>query len=84
LQTKVDYYIVFIIDDNIREIIENEVVDNMHAEMNLRALKMALNRIGKENKIQIHHSNRGGQYGSNIYTKELKKNGIRISMGLTA
>lgn len=78
------YYIVFIIDVYTREIIGYEVGDNMRAEMNLRALKMALNRIGKENKIQIHHSDRGGQYGSNIYTKELKTNGVHISMGLTA
>jgi len=78
------YYIVFIIDVYTREIIGYEVGDNMRAEMNLRALKMALKTIGKENKIQIHHSDRGGQYGSNIYTNELKINNKQISMGLTA
>jgi putative transposase len=78
------YYIVFIIDVYTREVIGYEVGDNMRAEINLRALKMAIKYIGKENKIEIHHSDRGGQYGSNIYTNELNKNGIAISMGLTA
>jgi transposase InsO family protein len=78
------YYIVFIIDVYTREVIGYEVGDNMRAEMNVRALRMAIKTIGKENEIQIHHSDRGGQYGSNIYTKELKTNGIHISMGSTA
>lgn len=78
------YYIVFIIDVYTREVIGYEAGDNMRAEMNLRALKMAIKHIGKGNKIGIHHSDRGGQYGSNIYTNELNKNGIAISMGLTA
>lgn len=52
--------------------------------MNLNELKMAIKTAGKENKIQIHHSDLGRQYGSNLYTKELKANGIQISMGLTA
>jgi transposase InsO family protein len=78
------YYIVFIIDVYTRELLGYEVGDNMRAESNLRALKMALKQIGKENKIQIHHSDRGGQYGSNIYTKKLQDNTVEISMGLTA
>lgn len=78
------YYIVFIIDVYTRELIGYEVGDNMRAELNLKALKMAIKRIGTKNEIQIHHSDRGGQYGSNIYTSELKKNNVSISMGLTA
>lgn len=79
------FYIVFIIDVYTREIIGWQVGDNMRAELNLQALKLALKNAAKSGyKIEIHHSDRGGQYGSNIYTKELNNNGIQISMGLTA
>lgn len=79
------YYLVFIIDVYTREILGYNVEDNMRAESNLKALKMALKNIPKDNyKSMIHHSDRGSQYGSDLYTKELKNHGIQISMGLIA
>ena len=79
------HYIVFIIDVYTREIIGYQAGDNMRTEMNLKALEMAI-KTAKSNgyKIGIHHSDRGGQYGSFLYTNKLKENTIQISMGLTA
>lgn len=79
------YYIVFIIDVYTREIIGYKVGDNMRTELNLQALTMAL-KCAKDNgyDVNIHHSDRGGQYGSNLYTNLLKDTNIQISMGLTA
>ncbi len=45
----------------------------MRAEMNLKALKIAIKNIGKDYKIGIHHSDRADQYGIKIYTNELNK-----------
>jgi transposase InsO family protein len=79
------YYIVFIIDVYTKEVLGYNVCDNMRKEANLKALKMALKQISPEQrKNMIHHSDRGSQYGSNEYTKILKENGIKISMGLKA
>lgn len=79
------YYIVFIIDVYTREILGYNVGDNLRAESNVKALKMALKKISKkECKTMIHHSDRGSQYTSNMYVNILIKNGIEISMGLKA
>ena len=79
------YYLVFIIDVYTREILGYNVDDNMRAESNLKALKMALKKVPKQQyEGMIHHSDRGAQYGSNVYVKELKSKGIKISMGLIA
>lgn len=79
------YYIVFIIDVYTKEILGYNVCDNMRKEANIKALKMALKQVSPaQRKKMIHHSDRGSQYGSKKYTKILKENGIRISMGLKA
>lgn len=79
------YYLVFIIDVYTREILGYHVGDNMRAHCNVKALKMALKKIPPENyKTMIHHSDRGSQYGSEVYTELLKENGIAISMGKIA
>lgn len=79
------YYLVFIIDVYTREILGYNVSDNLRAESNLKALKMALKKIPQSeyHKI-IHHSDRGSQYGSKEYVELLKGNKIKISMGETA
>lgn len=77
-----DFYIVLIMDVYSRLIVGYSVADNMRAENNITALKMALKKRGirsYENQL-IHHSDRGGQYISDQYTNLLKESQIRISM----
>jgi putative transposase len=76
------YYIVLIMDVYSRRIIGYSLADNMRAENNIKALRMALQLRGIENyegKL-IHHSDRGSQYISNDYTNLLEDYGIQISM----
>ena len=79
------YYLVFIMDVYTREILGYNVGDNMRAECNVNALKMALKKIPKHHlKTMIHHSDRGSQYESKEYIKLLNDNEIRVSMGMKA
>lgn len=76
------YYIVLILDVYSRFIVGYSVSDNMRAENNIIALKMAL-KTRKQKKFQdelIHHSDRGSQYISETYVKLLKEAEIDISM----
>lgn len=75
------YYAVFIIDVYTKEVVGYSVSDHMRASANIKALHMALK---KRPSPQIHHSDRGSQYVSKVYTNILKNNGTQISMGLTA
>lgn len=80
-----NYYIVLIMDVYSRRIIGYSVADNMRAENNINALRMALQLRGIENykdynQQLIHHSDRGSQYISNDYTNLLEDFGIQISM----
>jgi len=65
-----------------RRIIGYSVADNMRAENNISALRMALQLRNIENYDGqlIHHSDRGSQYISNDYTNLLEDYGIQISM----
>ncbi|MGO2403566.1 IS3 family transposase [Mesonia sp.] len=75
------YYAVFIIDVYTKKIVGYKVSDNMRAQANVDALKMAL----RENVApEIHHSDRGSQYTYKGYINLLKKNGSKISMALSA
>lgn len=76
------YYIVLIMDVYSRRILGYTIANNMRAENNLAALKMALKTRGIEDyqNSLIHHSDRGTQYASDPYTNELKSKGIQISM----
>lgn len=76
------YYITFIMDVYSRRIIGYHAADNMRAENNVFALKMAIQLRGIKNFKQqlIHHSDRGSQYISNDYTNLLDDMGILISM----
>ena len=76
------YYLIFILDVYTREILGYNVGDNMRMECNVKALKMALNKIPKSYlNTMIHHSDRGSQYGGGEYVELLKDKGIEISMG---
>jgi putative transposase len=76
------YYIVMIMDVYSRRILGYSVADNMRAENTLEALKMALAIRGQSNYNNelIHHSDKGSQYASDIYTDTLLDYGIQISM----
>lgn len=77
------YYLVFIIDVYTREIVGYQVSQSLRTTANIKAMKMALKRLGNPKNL-IHHSDRGSQYGSNEYRGLLMERGIKISMGLTA
>lgn len=76
------YYIVLIMDVYSRNIVGYSLADNMRAENNLAALKMALDLrgIGKYNNTLIHHSDKGTQYASDAYTELLDRYEIQVSM----
>lgn len=76
------YYIVMIMDVYSRRIVGYSIADNMRAENTLAALKMALALRGISNYHHrlIHHSDKGSQYVSDIYTDTLQDYGIEISM----
>ncbi|WP_317172455.1 DDE-type integrase/transposase/recombinase [Gelidibacter maritimus] len=74
------YYAVFIIDVYTKKIVGFIVSDNMRAQANLEALKMAL----KENNApEVHNSDRGSQYTYHKYIDLLVSNGTKISMSLS-
>ncbi|EMS30882.1 Mobile element protein [Mariniradius saccharolyticus AK6] len=76
------YYLVMVMDAYSRRILGYSLADNMRAENNLNALRMALETRGISDYGGglIHHSDKGGQYVSDIYTDTLDAYGIRISM----
>ena len=76
------YYLVLIMDVYSRRIIGYSLANNMRAENNFNALKMALNLRGKSHYQGqlIHHSDKGSQYASDIYTETLEQYGVQISM----
>lgn len=71
-------YLALITDVYSRRIVGYDVSDSLELTGALNALKMAQrNKIGEGT---IHHSDRGSQYCSHIYTGELKKRKTKISM----
>ena len=76
------YYIVLLMDIYSRRIVGYNLSDNMRAENNFAALRMGLELRGITDykSSLIHHSDKGSQYASDIYTETLAAYGIRISM----
>jgi putative transposase len=76
------YYLVVIMDVYSRRIVGYSIADNMRAENNFTALQMALELRGIDDykHTLIHHSDKGSQYASDLYTDTLDDYGIRISM----
>ena len=74
-------YLSLVTDYYTKEIVGWCVGETLEARFAVKALKMALGRLGgRPAEDLIHHSDRGVQYASYDYTGLLKKNGIRISM----
>ena len=63
-----------------KQIMGYELSTNMEAIYTLNALKMALTKRQYTDSALIHHSDRGIQYCSKVYTQVLTENNITISM----
>jgi transposase InsO family protein len=69
------HYLSLVTDAYTRRIMGHHLSHDMKADSVVKALKIAVkNRRGKEKLI--HHSDRGSQYCSDLYQKELRKNAI--------
>lgn len=73
-------YLHLITDAYSKQIMGYELCNDMAATSTLKALQMAnMGRMYKDRQI-IHHSDRGSQYCSKLYTNWLHKNNFKISM----
>ena len=72
-------YLALITDMYSRKIVGYDISDSLELAGCLRALKLAL-KAARPAVGLVHHSDRGIQYCSNVYVKELRKHKIRISM----
>ncbi|WP_416446724.1 IS3 family transposase [Leeuwenhoekiella sp. A16] len=69
-------YLALITDMYSRKIVGYDLSDSLELKGCVRALNKALYQA-KDNKGLIHHSDRGIQYCSNVYTQILKRNKIQ-------
>jgi transposase InsO family protein len=76
---KKHYYLHLITDAYSKRIVGFKLSDNMQAVTTLKALTKAISERVYNEKL-THHSDRGLQYCSSIYTKTLAENNIEISM----
>jgi len=72
-------YLALITDMYSRKIVGYDLSDSLELNGCVRALNKAIYQA-KNIKGLIHHSDRGIQYCSNVYTQTLKRNKIGISM----
>jgi putative transposase len=72
-------YLAVILDAFSRRVIGWALEPYLEAELAVEALRMALATRKVEPGL-VHHSDRGVQYASSVYTGLLKEQGIRISM----
>lgn len=72
-------YLALITDIHSRKIVGYDLSDSLELKGCVRALNKAIYQAKDINGL-IHHSDRGIQYCSNVYTKILKRNNINISM----
>lgn len=73
-------YLHLITDAYSKQIMGFELCNDMEASSTLKGLQMALNKRQYPEKELIHHSDRGLQYCSKLYSNTLIKNNIKISM----
>lgn len=73
------HYLSLVTDAYSRRIMGYQLSDDMSAKNVIKALKMAV-KHRKTNQPLIHHSDRGLQYCSSIYQRELQKHQILPSM----
>ena len=73
-------YLSLITDAYSKKIVGHYVAENLTTEGSLLALKKAINTTELKELSLIHHSDRGLQYCSDEYQKNLEKNNINCSM----
>jgi transposase InsO family protein len=73
-------YLFLITDAYSRKIVGWCLSKTLEAENALTSLYMAISQLPANVENLIHHSDRGVQYCSNKYVKQLESTGIRISM----
>lgn len=73
-------YLSLITDAFSKQIMGFELADNLKAESSMKALNMAISRRRYPKRELIHHSDRGLQYCTPVYTNMLLENNIKISM----
>jgi putative transposase len=73
-------YLHLVTDAYSKRIMGYELCENMEAASTLKALKMAVNNRQYKGNVLMHHSDRGLQYCSKLYTSCLIESGILISM----
>lgn len=73
-------YLHLITDAYSKQIMGYEICSNMEAASTLKALQMAIANRKYNNQALIHHSDRGLQHCSKLYTDYLTDNHITISM----
>ena len=76
-------YLAIVIDLCTRRIVGWALADHMRAELAVDALKQALGSRPKSSRC-IFHSDRGSQYGSKAYRREMKAAQMRQSMSARA
>jgi putative transposase len=72
-------YLSLITDQYSRKIVGYSLSKSLSVEGSLKALRMALKQVSEPSKL-IHHSDRGIQYCSKMYTEMLRSKSVRISM----
>lgn len=73
-------YLSLILDAYSEEIVGCSVGPTLDTDYPMAAMRMAMKRIDGQSVSLIHHSDRGCQYASRVYTDTLRSHGIRISM----
>jgi putative transposase len=73
-------YLHLITDAYSKQVMGYELCNNMEAASTFKALNMAVENRQYKDQPLIHHSDRGLQYCSKLYTDSLINNGITISM----
>jgi len=73
------HYLSIVTDAYSRKIMGYHLSDDMSAENVVKAIQMAIKNRNTKNPL-IHHSDRGLQYCSSIYQKQLQKSNIKPSM----
>jgi putative transposase len=73
-------YLASVMDCYSRRIVGWAIADHLRAELVVDALEMAVKRR-RPNAGLVHHSDRGSQYTSLVFTRRCRSVGIDVSMG---
>ena len=72
-------YLGLITDKWSRKIVGFHLGETLETGSPLKALAMALRGL-KRGEMPIHHSDRGSQYASHVYVRQVRKAGLKMSM----